>query len=77
MSMFTANGGTITKGTRCLCVDKLVSCAGQKIPHMLINASDLFFRGPQIALSGKTPFDVIETYKTTSREQIVNEHVHC
>ncbi|MDB0326624.1 alpha/beta hydrolase, partial [Acinetobacter baumannii] len=28
--------------------------AGQKIPHMLSNASDLFFRGSEIALSGKT-----------------------
>ncbi|MDC5645230.1 alpha/beta fold hydrolase [Acinetobacter baumannii] len=40
--------------------------AGQKIPHMLSNASDLFFRGSEIALSGKTPFDVIYKHEIIS-----------
>jgi len=47
--------------------------AGQKIPHMLINASDLFFRGPQIALSGKTPFDVIYKHEIISLRHYRNE----
>ncbi|HCQ60191.1 MAG TPA: alpha/beta hydrolase, partial [Acinetobacter nosocomialis] len=47
--------------------------AGQKIPHMLTNASDLFFRGPQIALSGKTPFDVIYKHEIMSLRHYKNE----
>ncbi|MBV6597884.1 alpha/beta hydrolase, partial [Acinetobacter baumannii] len=47
--------------------------AGQKIPHMLSNASDLFFRGSEIALSGKTPFDVIYKHETISLRHYRNE----
>ncbi|MDU5774267.1 alpha/beta fold hydrolase, partial [Acinetobacter sp.] len=42
-------------------------------PHMLTNASDLFFRGPQIALSGKTPFDVIYKHEIMSLRHYKNE----
>ncbi|MEY2338556.1 alpha/beta fold hydrolase, partial [Acinetobacter baumannii] len=47
--------------------------AGQKIPHMLSNASDLFFRGSEIALSGKTPFDVIYKHEIISLRHYRNE----
>ena len=47
--------------------------AGQKLPHMLANASDLFFRGQQIALSGKTPFDVIYKHEIMSLRHYRNE----
>jgi polyhydroxyalkanoate synthase len=54
-------------------IKNLLRRAGQKIPHMLINASDLFFRGPQIALSGKTPFDVIHKHEIITLRHYRNE----
>lgn len=47
--------------------------AGQNVPRMLTNASDLFFRGSQIALSGKTPFDVVYEHEIISLRHYKNE----
>lgn len=47
--------------------------AGKKLPHMLTNASDLFFRASQISLSGKTPFDVIHKHEIISLRHYRNE----
>ena len=44
---------------------------GRKIPHILANASDLFFHGQSLALSGKTPFNVIHQHEIISLRHYV------
>ena len=46
--------------------------AGQKIPHML-PMHQICFRGSEIALSGKTPFDVIYKHEIISLRHYRNE----